>query len=444
MLKNWSVGLGCALLVACGGEAPPPKAPEPVASAAPAPVAPLVRTPSADVAKYWKFTAPGPIAAYADLGSLLRTELVSGMLPEIMQLAQGELKGTERACITVLTEHVSELLVGGDEHHGLIVLGLGVEGVKAVRSACVGSVLPAQRATVAGTDEAYSVGEHGVVVLEPAVAVLGSKELVEAALAPSAKPSPLPPSLTLRGDQHLAVDASTGGLHVTGHLVASSERFGADARVDFPSEEMAAKIERQVSGGRAQATAMVEQQPNGGALKKMLDAVRIERHGKVFDVSFESRGTPAQQAGDVGMLVGLAVNGVRKYVVEAKTVEAKATLALIAKSWAVAVNPEAGKAKGLKKLTSLPAVPAEVPRGAKVQTSPADWKAWAPIAFQIPEPQYYQYEVVAAKDGKSAEVRAKGDLDGDGVTSLYVLKITLDPKTGLVQAAGLDESQPLE
>src|SRR6187402_2087976 len=109
MLKNWCLGLGCVLFAACGGEAPAPKAPEPTASAAPAAVAPAMRAPSADVSKYWKFSAPQPIAVYADLGSLLRTELMSGLVPELLQLAQGELKSTERACISVLTQYAKEL-----------------------------------------------------------------------------------------------------------------------------------------------------------------------------------------------------------------------------------------------------------------------------------------------------------------------------------------------
>jgi hypothetical protein len=443
MLKNWTVAVGCVLVLACGGEAPAPKTPEPAASVAPVPAAPPVRTPSADVAKYWKLPAAQPIAAYADLASLLHTELMTGLLPEVLQLMQEQLKGTERACVSVVLEHAHELLIGGDAEHGLIVLALGPEGVKAARTACVGSVLPVKRATVAGSEEAYQLGEQGVLALEPAAAVLGSQAFVEAALASGSKPTPLPATLALSGDQHVAVDVSSGGVRVTGHLVASNERFGFDARVEMPSEELAAKIERQISGGRAQATTMVEQQPNGAALRKMLDAVRIERRGKAFDVAFETRGTPVQQAQDIGMLAGLGFHAAMRYMERSKSAEARLTLGEIAKRYSAQLAPDT-KTKGPKRLTSLPPVPATVPRGVKYQSSPEDWKAWAPIAFSLGEEQRYQYEVVAAKDGKSAEIRAKGDLDGDGVTSLYVLKITLDPKTGLVQAQGLDETEPFE
>jgi hypothetical protein len=67
-------------------------------------------------------------------------------------------------------------------------------------------------------------------------------------------------------------------------------------------------------------------------------------------------------------------------------------------------------------------------------------------------PQYYQYEVVAAKDGKSAEVIARGDLDGNGKQSRLSLKLTLDAKTGAVTistaspklAPSIEETDPLE
>jgi len=39
------------------------------------------------------------------------------------------------------------------------------------------------------------------------------------------------------------------------------------------------------------------------------------------------------------------------------------------------------------------------------------------------QPMYYQYEVRAAKDGESAEVIARGDLNGDGKTSSFVITI---------------------
>jgi len=59
----------------------------------------------------------------------------------------------------------------------------------------------------------------------------------------------------------------------------------------------------------------------------------------------------------------------------------------------------------------------------KYQSTPADWKPWAPIRFEIDSPQYYQYEVKAAADGQSCVATARGDLNGDGKTSKFELTI---------------------
>lgn len=138
--------------------------------------------------------------------------------------------------------------------------------------------------------------------------------------------------------------------------------------------------------------------------------------------------------------------GVRRYIQDAKTAEARNVIGEIAVAYGTALQepPPAGKKAAPKKLVSLPAVPATVPRGTKYQSSANDWQAWAPIHFSFSEPQYFQYEVVAAKDGKSAEIFARGDLNGDGKSSLYRIKIELDPKTGQLTASKPSETDPLE
>ncbi|HEY6462750.1 MAG TPA: hypothetical protein VIY73_21420, partial [Polyangiaceae bacterium] len=87
-----------------------------------------------------------------------------------------------------------------------------------------------------------------------------------------------------------------------------------------------------------------------------------------------------------------------------------------------------------------PAVPKAVPRGTKDQSTPADWKPWAPIKFSMESPQYYQYEVRAAKDGGSEDIFARGDLDGDGKESEFKLHVAIDRKKGvLVIGPSLEE-----
>src|SRR5262249_30172574 len=143
-----------------------------------------------------------------------------------------------------------------------------------------------------------------------------------------------------------------------------------------------------------------------------------------------------------------AVASVRRYLAQAKLAEARAVTESIAKSYAEAVNvtPPPGKPMPKKKLVSLPAVPQTVPRGTRYQSAPGDWTAWDAIHFSMGGPQYYQYEVVAAKDGQSADVIARGDLNGDGKTSEIKRTIHVDPKTKQVvySAEELSETNPLE
>jgi hypothetical protein len=174
----------------------------------------------------------------------------------------------------------------------------------------------------------------------------------------------------------------------------------------------------------------------------------IHHRSPDFKAVFELREPVIDQARDLGVALGLGFYGVRRYLLNSKSAEAPSVIRQIAKTYAVSLHapPEAGAGKRspTKKLLSLPAVPATVPRGVKYQSSPDDWKAWAPIHFALTDPQYYQYEVVAAKDGKTAEIIARGDLNGDGKTSLFRVKLQLDTKTGELTAIDHTEDAPLE
>jgi hypothetical protein len=133
--------------------------------------------------------------------------------------------------------------------------------------------------------------------------------------------------------------------------------------------------------------------------------------------------------------------------VVAMTAEARSTIAAIAArltAWVDRDNPpdRNGKRPAKTMLFSLPPVPSTVPTGIAVQTGKADWKDWTKIPFEITEPQHYQYEVKAAKDGQSADVLAHGDLNGDGKQSLFGLHVVIIGATGslLVSPNILEES----
>ena len=98
-----------------------------------------------------------------------------------------------------------------------------------------------------------------------------------------------------------------------------------------------------------------------------------------------------------------------------------------------------------RKLVSFPPVPKTVPKGVKYQSSASDWRPWAPLHFSMEVPQYYQYEIKAAKDGQSAEILARGDLNGDGKTSLFKLRLTVERGSDrLTTSTSIEELDPEE
>jgi len=440
--------LGCALAAfSCGAAAvPAPQPPAaPVADAPVPPAPPALRTASADVAHYWIFDAKTQLSLYANLDALLHTPLFTDLLPGILEQSQESLNGTQRACVSALAAQSRELLLGVDARGGLMILELGPEGVKAVRSACVGSLFPVERVQVAGADEAYGSGKD-VVAVQAGVVLFGSKALVEAALA-TKRPAPVPTSLSLRGDQQLAFQIANldPDLSGGGALRLSPERFRLEADLELPTEELAEMMERKIKEGRDQAQQLGQARPDV-PVTKLVNALDVQRHGKHFTSAFELREPVAEQAHDLGTLLGLAVYGARRYVQDAKVAEVRSTIANIARAYAATLQepPAAGKPRAAKRLVSLPKVPASVPRGAQYQTSADDWKAWSAIHFALTDPQYFQYEVVAAKDGRTAEILARGDLNGDGKASLFRVKIELNPKTGAITAVDHTEEAPLE
>ena len=145
----------------------------------------------------------------------------------------------------------------------------------------------------------------------------------------------------------------------------------------------------------------------------------------------------------VGVLAVLAVYGVRKYIANSKTAEARNSLGQISKDAATAYEKESmatssvlaqgAQSATLRALcttsTSVPTDPAKI-KGAKYQSSPGDWnadqatsgKGFACLKFSIDAPQYFMYNYVttgSAAQGDGFNASANGDLNGDGVLSTF-------------------------
>jgi type IV pilus assembly protein PilA len=143
----------------------------------------------------------------------------------------------------------------------------------------------------------------------------------------------------------------------------------------------------------------------------------------------------------VGVLAVLAVYGVRKYLANAKTAEARNSLGQLAKDAATAVEREKGTTAiltpgGSSSLMrsfcdAATQVPTSVMAAQKYQSSKADWNSgsatggWQCLKFSLEEPQYYSYTYWAS-GGTSASnggftAQAFGDLNGDGITSTFTV-----------------------
>jgi type IV pilus assembly protein PilA len=151
----------------------------------------------------------------------------------------------------------------------------------------------------------------------------------------------------------------------------------------------------------------------------------------------------------VGILAVLSVYSVRKYVASAKTAEAQNSLGQIAKDAVVAFERDSmsGATLALKTTTSMSrklcgTVSATVPAtaasiaGKKYQSKVSEWNVDQPtnagfycLKFSMDAPQYYMYSYgltgTGSNAGDSFAATAQGDLNGDGVLSLFQLNGTI-------------------
>jgi type IV pilus assembly protein PilA len=170
----------------------------------------------------------------------------------------------------------------------------------------------------------------------------------------------------------------------------------------------------------------------------------------------------------VGILAVLAAYGVRKYLANAKTAEARASLGQMAKDEAAAYERESMGATVLAVKTTaamsrrlclsasatVPAAAVSI-QGRKYQSKVADWNAdeagnsgFACLKFSIDNPQYYMYSYVMTGAGTgvgdSFVGAAQGDLNGDGVLSLFSITGAIGTHNVLNIAPNLLEVRPEE
>lgn len=166
----------------------------------------------------------------------------------------------------------------------------------------------------------------------------------------------------------------------------------------------------------------------------------------------------------IGVLASLAIYGVRKYLVHAKTAEAKNSIGQIAKDAKNAYERESMKAGILSAGTSTAvvnnlclsaehSVPAgiESVKGQKYQSAPSEWTGsgdpkvgFQCLHFTMSDPQYFMYDYRGTTGASGTfEARAFGDLTGDGITSSFKLRGKTQTSTVFV-SPNIEEVDPEE
>ena len=176
----------------------------------------------------------------------------------------------------------------------------------------------------------------------------------------------------------------------------------------------------------------------------------------------------------VGVLAVLAVYGVRKYIANAKTAEAKNSLGQIGKDAVTAYEGERMKADILSAGSSsavvrkicppasnkIPPAAASI-KGAKYQSTKVDWSpvtdvqlnsGFPCLRFEITAPQYFMYDYQSnsvATDplsvGTGFTATANGDLNGDDALSTFTVKGAITPgDSRLLVSPTIEEISPEE
>jgi type IV pilus assembly protein PilA len=150
----------------------------------------------------------------------------------------------------------------------------------------------------------------------------------------------------------------------------------------------------------------------------------------------------------VGVLAALAIYGVRKYLLNSKTAEVRNAVGQMAKDAKAAYERESRPSTILVGGTSatvsnnlcktatktVPDAASKI-KGQKYQSAATDWTVdegapgtgFACLRFAMSDPQYYMYGYTGtAGETGTFSATGAGDLNGDGVTSLFTLEGKVD------------------
>jgi type IV pilus assembly protein PilA len=151
----------------------------------------------------------------------------------------------------------------------------------------------------------------------------------------------------------------------------------------------------------------------------------------------------------IGILAAVAIPAFQRYIRRSKTSEARLNVRKIYDGEIAYFHIDHIDSAGNRassQFVSAGPEPATVPLGTSTMGN-WDSVAWTDLHFSMDAPGRYSYSAVAAGEGTTASftARARGDLDGDGITALFERLAIIDPSTGEFEGgAGLYVQNEME
>ena len=426
-VSSWFVALALIASFGCTRVAPAP-APVPVAPP-PAPVPLLVldaEAPSDD------------LFLYAD-GTRLRDELLRELIDAIGQVRvdlQVEVRSYESRCGFQPVLAVDELSAALRWQGALPTFAAMLRVQRPLQDAlrCLKALAPdAQELLFDGRPSFQMPGAFVTFARADLLVVASSAAEVRARIARMEHPTAPPPaSRAFQGalfaaEMHANNPFGVDRGNVRWDVAGTGTRLSA--RATFREEGTARSLERVLKDGLLQAlgsSASLDQSVHdvGGALVR---GTTVTRAGPVLAIDVDAPSLRGQGA-VVARMTALVVQGARHYVAAARMAEARDAVYKIARALADVVELERKLGQPMRFPSSAPLVPSDVPYGKAVRVNADSFShpSWRAVGYSVEGMVHYATDFVTAPDGKSVVVRARGDIDRDGVTSLFELDVRID------------------